>query len=58
MQAELSGQYDVALKIYKKLMARYDTRYEQNVDSQDSARGMDEEDEEDEEEGKAGEGSE
>lgn len=55
MQAELSGQYDVALKIYKKLMARYDTRYEQNVDSQDSARGMDEEDEE---EDKAGEGSE
>lgn len=49
LQAELSGEYDAALKIYKKLMARYDTRYEKNEDSQDSARGTDAR--EDEEEG-------
>eukprot|EP00752_Nemacystus_decipiens_P003549 g3275.t1 len=40
LQAELSGEYDVALKIYKKLMARYDTRYEKAADSQDSVEGM------------------
>eukprot|EP00903_Cladosiphon_okamuranus_P011333 g10683.t1 len=48
LQAELSGEYDVALKIYKKLMTRYDTRYEKNLDSQDSARCMDEEEDEEE----------
>lgn len=55
MQAELSGEYDVALKIYKKLMARYDTRFEKAADSQDSARGMDADDADDEGDGKDGE---
>lgn len=45
LQAELSGDYDAALKIYKKLMARYDTRYEQHADSQDSTGGLDAQDE-------------
>lgn len=55
LQAELSGEYDVALKIYKKLMARYDTRFEKPADSQDSARGMDDDDDEEEGEDNDGE---
>lgn len=45
LEAELSGDFETALKIYKKLMDQYDTRYEkeEHVDSQNSSRCMDEE---------------
>ncbi|CAN0516901.1 unnamed protein product, partial [Ectocarpus sp. 12 AP-2014] len=45
LEAELSGEYDVALRMYKKLLDRYDTRFEKETDTQESsaARGMDEE---------------
>ncbi|CAM9754681.1 unnamed protein product [Ectocarpus sp. 6 AP-2014] len=45
LEAELSGEYEVALRMYKKLLDRYDTRFEKETDTQDSsaARGMDEE---------------
>lgn len=45
LEAELSGDYESALEIYRKLMDRYDTRYEveEDLDSQRSARGMERE---------------
>lgn len=39
LEAELSGDYDFALKIYKKLAEQHDTRYEQDSESQQSPRG-------------------
>lgn len=47
----MSGEYDVALKLYKKLLERYDTRYEKDVDSQESPQAMVEEDEDGDKEG-------
>lgn len=38
LEAELSGDYDFALKIYKKLAEQHDTRYEQDSESQQSPR--------------------
>lgn len=47
----MSGEYDVALKLYKKLLERYDTRFEKESDSQESPQAMTEEDDEGHKEG-------
>ena len=47
----MSGEYDVALKLYKKLLERYDTRFEKDADSQESPQAMMEEDDEGRKEG-------
>lgn len=42
MEAELAGEYDVALGIYKKLLKRYDDRYEKDGESQESLQDTEE----------------
>lgn len=46
LEAELAGEYDVALTMYRKLLARYDNRYEKDGESQESMRDTEEKDEE------------
>lgn len=43
LEAELSGEYGGALKMYKMLLERYDDRYENDSDSEKSSRRMEEE---------------
>jgi len=54
LEAEVSGEYDVALKLYKELLERHDTRYEKDIDSQESPQAMMEEDEGGDKEGERG----
>lgn len=42
LEAELSGDYDVALDMYQKLLKLYDTRYERDSQSQLSLHGLNE----------------
>lgn len=53
LEAELAGEYDVALAMYKNLLKRYDNRYEKEGESQESLRDTEENEEE---EGGIGEG--
>ena len=46
LEAELAGEYDVALGMYKKLLKRYDNRYEKDGESQESMRDTEENEEE------------